>query len=175
TWEVETLSRHVVRYRQEPGPAARESGEGSVAVVVVEEEPLPDDSKKYEDADDFLPFNICVGLFVALPTVAKEFSALDQVAWIGTAYLFKPTAFQPLYGKFSDIFCRSSLHDIRGVAPIMTVIIVGRTIQGLGGGGIMSSIMVIISQIVPMRERGRYQGITGGVFSIASVIGPLLG
>ncbi|RUP45242.1 hypothetical protein BC936DRAFT_148437 [Jimgerdemannia flammicorona] len=181
----------------QPGPAARESGEGSVAVVVVEEEPLPDDSKKYEDADDFLPFNICVGLCLAIFMASLQSTIVSWrsphsrqrvlglgpggVDWHGLPLQAHrlPAPLRQVLGhilqKARDPLRDSSLHDICGVAPIMTVIIVGCTIQGLGGGGIMSSIMVIISQIVPMRERGRYQGITGGVFSIASVIGPLLG
>lgn len=121
-----------------------------------------------------------------LSAIAIEFSALDQIAWIGTAYLLTATAFQPTYGKFADIFGRKMtfllaifLFEIGslicGIAPNMVTLIIGRAIAGVGGGGIFGLVFIIIADIVSLQDRGKYQGMVGAVFGIASVIGPLLG
>ncbi|RHZ60070.1 hypothetical protein Glove_359g14 [Diversispora epigaea] len=122
----------------------------------------------------------------ALPKIAQDFDALGQISWIGSAYLLTATAFQPTYGKFSDIFGRKStfltaiiLFEagslICGLAKNMNMLIVARAIAGLGGGGIFSLVLIIISEIVSIQDRGKYQGMIGGVFGISSVVGPLLG
>ncbi|RIA93943.1 major facilitator superfamily domain-containing protein [Glomus cerebriforme] len=122
----------------------------------------------------------------ALPAIASDFKALDKIAWVATAYLLTTTAFQPTYGKFSDIFGRKAtfLFAITmfelgsllcGLAPNMTTMIVFRAIAGIGGGGIISLVMIIISDIVSLQDRGKYQGMIGGVYGISSVVGPLLG
>ncbi|CAI2165396.1 16006_t:CDS:10 [Funneliformis geosporum] len=121
-----------------------------------------------------------------LSAIAVEFSALDQIAWIGTAYLLTATAFQPTYGKFADIFGRKMtflmaifLFEIGslvcGLAPNMVTLIIARAIAGFGGGGILGLVFIIIADIVSLQDRGKYQGMIGGVFGIASVVGPLLG
>ncbi|GBC02629.1 hypothetical protein RclHR1_04720001 [Rhizophagus clarus] len=122
----------------------------------------------------------------ALPAIASEFEALDKIAWVATAYLLTMTAFQPTYGKFSDIFGRKAtfLFAITtfelgsllcGLAPNMTTMIIFRAIAGVGGGGILSLVMIIISDIVSLKDRGKYQGMIGGVYGISSIVGPLLG
>ncbi|CAG8557374.1 289_t:CDS:10 [Scutellospora calospora] len=122
----------------------------------------------------------------ALPAIAIDFNAFDQISWVGTAYLLTATAFQPTYGKLSDIFGRKPvflsaifLFEIGsllcGLSINMTMLIISRAVAGLGGGGILGLVLIIISEIVPIHERGKYQGIIGGVFGIASVVGPLLG
>ncbi|CAG8575911.1 488_t:CDS:10 [Diversispora eburnea] len=122
----------------------------------------------------------------ALPKIAQDFSALDQISWVGSAYLLTATAFQPTYGKFSDIFGRKStfltaivLFELGsllcGLATNMDMLIIARAIAGLGGGGIFGLVLIIISEIVSLQDRGKYQGMIGGVFGISSVIGPLLG
>ncbi|KAI8916447.1 major facilitator superfamily domain-containing protein, partial [Entophlyctis helioformis] len=122
----------------------------------------------------------------AIPAIIKDFQALDRIAWIGTGYLLTSTSFAPLYGKFADIFGRKSSFlfaiivflvgsVICGIAPSMDWLIVGRAIAGVGGGGIFSLVIIIISDIVSFRDRGKYQGIIGAVFGLSSVIGPLVG
>ncbi|RUP46018.1 hypothetical protein BC936DRAFT_147448 [Jimgerdemannia flammicorona] len=161
-----------------------------------------------EPGNEYLPLKqlltvfigLCLALFmssldqtivsVALPTIASEFKASSEIAWVGTAYLLTSTSFQALYGKFSDIFGPIHPHQptmlfavaifligslLCGVATDMTMLIVARAIAGIGGSGLMSCVMIIISDIVPLRERGKYQGLLGGVFSLSSVVGPLLG
>ncbi|KAL2919261.1 hypothetical protein HK105_200904 [Polyrhizophydium stewartii] len=132
---------------------------------------------------------------VAIPAVAKEFQSLDQVAWIGTAffltswksiYCAPQTAFTPTYGKFADIFGRKAVFlaavlvfevgsVLCGASVNMNMLIVSRAIAGLGGGGIFSLSIIIISDLSPIRDRAKYQGVVGAFFGFASVASPLLG
>src|SRR5476649_319879 len=122
----------------------------------------------------------------ALPTIGRHFGNLDDLSWVVTAYLLTGTASTPLYGKLSDIYGRRGLM-LAGIgifiagslacalAPSMTALILGRALQGLGGGGLMALAQTIIADIVSPRERGRYQGYIGAVFASSSVGGPVLG
>ncbi|KAI9598083.1 major facilitator superfamily domain-containing protein [Syncephalis fuscata] len=121
----------------------------------------------------------------AIPRIASEFDALDQVAWIGIAYLLTSTAAQPLYGRFSDIFGRKPIFIAAtviflagslgcGAANSIIMLIIMRAIAGIGGGGFVPLVMIIIADIAPPRQRGQYAGIVGAVFAFSSVIGPLL-
>ncbi|KAF9368541.1 hypothetical protein CPB97_004500 [Podila verticillata] len=123
---------------------------------------------------------------VCTTKIANDFHALNQIPWVGTAYLLTSTAFQPLYGRFSDIFGRKPTFlfaisvfllgsALCGAAQNMIMMIVARGIAGVGAGGIMSMVMIIITDLVSLRDRGKYQGIIGAVFGFSSVIGPLLG
>ncbi|ORZ27853.1 drug resistance transporter, EmrB/QacA subfamily [Lobosporangium transversale] len=122
----------------------------------------------------------------ALPRITSDFRAQSEMAWVATAYLLTFNAFQPLYGKFSDIFGRKASilfatvtfmigSGGAGGANSMTMLIVFRAIQGLGGSGLLSIVLIIISDIFPLEERPKYQSIIWSVFGISSVIGPLLG
>jgi EmrB/QacA subfamily drug resistance transporter len=122
----------------------------------------------------------------ALPTIGRHFGNLDDLSWVVTAYLLTGTASTPLYGKLSDIYGRRMVMltaigiFIAGslacaLAPSMTTLILGRALQGLGGGGLMALAQTIIADIVSPRERGRYQGYIGAVFAVSSVGGPVLG
>ncbi|CAG8490871.1 2817_t:CDS:10 [Dentiscutata heterogama] len=115
-----------------------------------------------------------------LPAIAIEFESLDEVSWIGTAYLLTTAAFQPVYGKLSDIFGRKPIFLMAifllelgtllcGLSTNMCMLIISRAVAGLG------LVMIIITEIVPMQECGKYQGMIGSIFGIASVVGPLLG
>ncbi|KAJ3102660.1 hypothetical protein HDU97_000357 [Phlyctochytrium planicorne] len=123
---------------------------------------------------------------VALPVIADEFKSLDQIAWIGTSYFLTATAFVPTYGQLADIFGRKPVFlgailifeigsALCGAATSMNFLIAARAIAGVGGGGIFSLVIIIISDLVPIRQRANYQGIIGAVFGLASVAGPLLG
>jgi EmrB/QacA subfamily drug resistance transporter len=122
----------------------------------------------------------------ALPTIGRHFGNLDDLSWVVTAYLLTGTATTPLYGKLSDIYGRRMVMltaiciFIAGsiacaLAPSMTALVLGRALQGLGGGGLMALAQTIIADIVSPRERGRYQGYIGAVFAVSSVGGPVLG
>ena len=122
----------------------------------------------------------------ALPTIGRHFGNLGDLSWVVTAYLLTATAVTPLYGKLSDIHGRRAMMLIAivifvagslicALAPSMTVLVFGRAVQGLGGGGLMALAQTIIADIVSPRERGRYQGYIGAVFATSSVGGPVLG
>ncbi len=122
----------------------------------------------------------------ALPTMAGQLGGLDMLPWVVTAYLLASTTTTPIYGKLSDLYGRKRVLDVAillflagsvlcAAAQSMTQLILFRAVQGLGGGGLMSLAFTIIGDVVAPRERGRYQGMIGGVFALASVAGPLLG
>ncbi|MCT2590217.1 MFS transporter [Streptomyces sp. N2-109] len=122
----------------------------------------------------------------ALPTIVSELGGLDHLSWVVTAYLLAATAATPLWGKLGDQYGRKRLFQaaivlfllgsaLCGIAQDMAQLIGFRAIQGLGGGGLMTLSMAIVGDLVPPRERGRYQGLFGAVFGTTSVLGPLLG
>ncbi|AXG82191.1 MDR family MFS transporter [Streptomyces paludis] len=122
----------------------------------------------------------------ALPTVVGELHGLNHMAWVTTAYTLAATIVMPIYGRFGDLLGRRTLYiggiviflagsAIAGSAQDMTVLIIGRAIQGLGGGGLMITSQSIIADLVPPRERAKYMAPLGAVFAFASVLGPLLG
>lgn len=122
----------------------------------------------------------------ALPTIVGELNGVNHMLWVTTAYILASTIMLPIYGKVGDLIGRKSLFIfaialfivgsvIGGLAQDMTWLIIGRAVQGLGGGGLMILAQAIIADVVPARQRGRYMGIMGGVFALSSVAGPLLG
>lgn len=122
----------------------------------------------------------------ALPTIVGELHGVDHMLWVTTGYLVAATIMMPIYGKLGDLIGRKGLFIgalsvflvgslIGGAAQDMTWLIVGRTVQGIGGGGLMILSQAIIADVVPVRERSKYMGIMGAVFGISSVAGPLLG
>ncbi|KAF9087933.1 hypothetical protein BGX23_007738 [Mortierella sp. AD031] len=122
----------------------------------------------------------------SIPMITQEYNSLNDIAWLGTAYMMTSTAFQPLYGKISDIFGRKSTilfantvfmigSAISGWATSMIMLIIGRAVSGLGAGGLIAMVFIVMSDMLDMRERGKYIGMVSGIFSLSSVIGPLLG
>ncbi|KAJ3389281.1 hypothetical protein HDU84_008919 [Entophlyctis sp. JEL0112] len=122
----------------------------------------------------------------ALKSIIADLGHQELVPWIGSAYLLTAAPFGTLYGKFTDLFGRKWVFVfalvmfevgslICGLAPSMNALIIGRAIAGIGGGGIFSCVLIIISDVVSLVDRGKYQGIIGACFGLSSVIGPLLG
>ena len=122
----------------------------------------------------------------ALPTIGRQFNDVSNLSWVITAYLLASTAVAPVFGTLSDIYGRRVMITVSlvlftagsilcAVAPNMTVLIVARGLQGLGGGGIMPVVQTVISDVVSPRERGRYQAYFSGVWMAAGLLGPVLG
>ncbi|PYH93142.1 multidrug resistance protein Fnx1 [Aspergillus ellipticus CBS 707.79] len=121
-----------------------------------------------------------------MPTIVHDLDSSSSYVWIANAYFLTSTAFQPLYGQASNIFGRRSLiilavalfaigSAVSGSAKTTNVLIAGRTIQGVGGGGINVLIEIIVSDLVPLRERAKFMGVIFAVFAVALSLGPVIG
>jgi EmrB/QacA subfamily drug resistance transporter len=122
----------------------------------------------------------------AMPTIAGALGHAEYLPWIVTGYLLTATALAPLYGKISDVYGRRpTIHAavliflagslVSALAPNMLTLIVGRAIQGIGGGGLFALTQTVIGDLVPPRERARYAAWISGTWAVASIAGPLLG
>lgn len=122
----------------------------------------------------------------ALPTIIGDLGGRDLYTWVFTSYFIASTSSTPLWGKLSDLWGRKGLHQtaivifmagsiLAGVSSSMTMLIVVRAVQGLGAGGLFTLSMAILADVVSPRERGRYQGYMGGIFALATILGPLAG
>ena len=122
----------------------------------------------------------------ALPTIVGDLGGISKLSWVVTAYLLASTIVGPLYGKLGDLYGRKVLLQaaivifligsaLCGISQNMTELIVFRAIQGLGGGGLFVITIAVVGDIIPPRDRGRYQGFFGAVFGVSTVLGPLLG
>ncbi|WP_242582319.1 MDR family MFS transporter [Hymenobacter telluris] len=132
----------------------------------------------------------------ALPRIVADLHGLDRFTWVATAYLVASTALVPIYGKLADMYSRRRIEVVAvsvflvgsmlcglagefGTLPLlgdgMTQLIVFRAVQGFGGAGLFAMAFIIIADLFPPAERGKYQGFVGAVFGTSSVLGPFLG
>lgn len=122
----------------------------------------------------------------ALPTIAAEFNSASGYTWVGTAYLIAQSAATPIWGKVSDIFGRKPIllvtnaiffvgSLLAGVSVNIDMLIAARVIQGIGGGGLITMVNISISDLFSVRDRGAYFGMIGGVWALASSLGPVVG
>jgi EmrB/QacA subfamily drug resistance transporter len=122
----------------------------------------------------------------ALPTVVSDLGGAGHQSWVVTSYLLASTIVTAVVGKLGDLFGRKVVFQasvlfflagsvLCGLATSMTMLVAARALQGIGGGAIMVTAMAVIGEVIPLRERGRYQGALGAVFGVTTVIGPLLG
>ncbi|HVV91815.1 MAG TPA: MDR family MFS transporter [Hyphomicrobiales bacterium] len=142
----------------------------------------------------YLGFMVVMGLAAldqsivatALPRIVAQLGGAEHLSWIVTAYVLTSTATMPLYGKLSDLYGRKPLvyvsiiiflvgSALSGLSQSMLQLIIFRAIQGIGAGGLMPLSQITISDLVPPRERGRYQGAIPVVFAVCSVAGPIIG
>ena len=123
---------------------------------------------------------------VALPVLGAELHGFDWLAWVVSGYLVASAVTTPIYGKLGDLYGRRAMllvsiaiflaaSVICGVANSIGMLVAGRILQGIGGGGLISTSQGIIADVITPRERGRYQGYVSGTYAVASVAGPLLG
>ncbi len=122
----------------------------------------------------------------ALMTITTDLGGLDKYTWVGTAYLLTSTAATPLYGKLSDIYGRRVMYQLAisifigasilcSLSNSMEFLVFGRALQGIGGGGLTAMAFIVVGDIIPPRERGKYTGYVTTLYAISSVIGPLIG
>jgi EmrB/QacA subfamily drug resistance transporter len=132
----------------------------------------------------------------ALPRIVEDLNGLSRYAWVATSYLVASTALVPIYGKLADMYSRKTIELVAvgfflsgsflcglagefGALPLlgdgMSQLIIFRAVQGIGGAGLFAMAFIIIADLFPPAERGKYQGFVGAVFGIASVLGPWVG
>lgn len=122
----------------------------------------------------------------ALPTIVANLGGAGHQSWVVTSYLLASTIITALVGKFGDLFGRKRVFQaavvffvagsvLCGLSSSMGMLVASRALQGVGGGGLMVTAMALIGEVIPLRDRGRYQGAMGAVFGVTTVIGPLLG
>ncbi|MEV8569161.1 MDR family MFS transporter [Streptomyces sp. NPDC051322] len=122
----------------------------------------------------------------AMPTIVGELGGLEHLSWVVTAYTLATAASTPIWGKVGDMYGRKGAFlasivifligsALSGMAQDMGQLIGFRAIQGLGAGGLMVGVMAIIGDLIPPRERGKYQGMMAGVMAVAMIGGPLVG
>ena len=122
----------------------------------------------------------------AMPRVIADLHGFDRYTWVSTAYLLTSTVMVPIYGKLSDLFGRKPIFlfgvvvfligsALSGASQSMDQLIAFRALQGIGAGALMPIAIAIVGDLFTPRERGKWQGVTGGVWGISAIIGPTLG
>src|SRR6202011_3594175 len=122
----------------------------------------------------------------AMPRVIADLHGFDRYTWVSTAYLLTSTVTVPIYGKLSDLFGRKPIFlfgvvifligsALSGASQSMNQLIAFRAFQGIGAGALMPIAIAIIGDLFTPRERGKWQGLTGGVWGLSAIVGPTLG
>lgn len=159
-------------------------------------DPAPDSTLITSQRRNFIFLAIVLGMLLAaldqtivataLPTIVADLGDAGRQSWVVTSYLLASTIATALAGKFGDLFGRKRVFQVAvlffvvgsvfcGLAQSMTMLVAARALQGVGGGAITVTASALIGEVVPLRDRGRYQGMLGAVFGVTTVVGPLLG
>ncbi|ABD87353.1 MFS transporter [Rhodopseudomonas palustris] len=192
----ESQGRESAQQRALPAPIAPPAAPGDIDVAMIAAPPLAPAAPLTRAEVRGILLSLLLAMFLAaldqtivataLPTIGRQFHDVDNLSWVITAYLLASTAMAPVFGTLSDIFGRrATIISAMGlfiagsvlcaVAPNMSVLIVARVLQGLGGGGILPIVQTVISDVVTPRERGQYQAYFSGVWVAASIGGPVIG
>jgi len=158
--------------------------------------PAPEHPARSKLKIGLIMFSLCVAVLLvalditivttALPTISAEFHSASGYTWVGSAYLIAQSAATPIWGKVSDIFGRKPIllvtnaifflgSLLAGLSVNIDMLIGARVIQGIGGGGLITLVNIAISDLFSVRDRGAYFGMIGGVWALASSLGPVVG
>ncbi|KAH1490833.1 hypothetical protein KXV92_007110 [Aspergillus fumigatus] len=191
----------LISQRQESSPS---SSSGTIVEVTEGTETKTEGQHVFNEQTNYVPKSTIITIFLACSTVdlvalmdqttlaaslsivGNALNASNQTSWISGAYFVTSTCFQLLYGRLSDIWSRKYVlfaglaifffgSLAASLAQTATQLIIFRAFTGIGGGGLMTVAQMIVSDVVPLRERGKYQGILGAVVAIANGIGPVIG
>ncbi|KAJ5804849.1 hypothetical protein N7474_010736 [Penicillium riverlandense] len=187
-----------------PASSGQEGSEAPAVTVVADKNGTGTTAAVFNEQTNYVPKRTIITIFLACSTtdllalmdqttlaaslsiIGNALGASDQTAWIASGYFITSTCFQLLYGKLSDIWSRKAVLFVglaiffigslaASLAQTVTQLIIFRAFTGVGGGGLLTVAQMIVSDIVPLRERGKYQGILGAVVAIANGIGPVIG
>ncbi|KAL2191200.1 hypothetical protein L209DRAFT_40572 [Thermothelomyces heterothallicus CBS 203.75] len=186
--------------RESPGsPPASDhagsgSGSGSLEELAIQAPAVRTKRSRLQAA--LLMTSLCTAVFLAalditivttaLPTISDHFHSTSGYTWVGSAFLLAAAVVAPSWGKFSDIWGRKTIllivtgifflgSALCGAAVSLSMLLVGRVIQGIGGGGLLSLVSIVVGDLYSPRERGKYYGIVGLVWAVAFTLGPLVG
>jgi EmrB/QacA subfamily drug resistance transporter len=193
---MSTSSNQSVRERPDPEEDAEQGGRGAAAALSMEKAAAPAKPGKQPRSVRVVLLALMIAMLLAMldnmivgtamPTIVGELGGLEHLSWVVTAYTLATAASTPIWGKLGDLYGRKGVFltsivvfligsVLSGMAQDMGQLIGFRAIQGLGAGGLMVGVMAIIGDLIPPRERGKYQGMMAGVMALAMIGGPLVG
>lgn len=199
--ENDVLSKDVENPESSSSAVSETTQTAPTAAEKTTENARPQQPPKLEETKSkgtiaLIMLSLCIAVFLAaldttiittaLPTIAEHFGSASGYTWIGSAYLLGAASSTPMWGKVSDIFGRKPIllianfvffvgSLIAALSVSIGMLITARAIQGVGGGGLITLVNICIGDIFSPRSRGAYYGMVGGVWALASAIGPLVG